>query len=437
MPDCQQEKEFDTTMKLNGTVSFNFAFSLLLAGSLAQASTITGTVTNKTTGKPAAGDVVVLVNPMAGMSEGAQATTDARGHYSLQKTSEGPALLRAKHQGAEYFIAAPQGAGPADIAVYDVAAKVDGVGIDEDVIGIVETTGGQLRIVERYAVHNSSAPARTQWTARSFELVLPEGAVVEGASGQRPGGLPTTVKLDPDGAKGHYSFNFPIEPDAGEKGTLFQIEYTLPYSGKLTFHPQLSIPAKTVWVMMPKSMSFAAGSGSVFQSSPQDPGFATYVSKNALPGKALEFTVSGNGSLPRDDQGGQSQQAGSGMGAQGGDASDTSNPGTQPGGGIGAPINTPDPLSKYKWWILGGLVLLMVAAAGFMLRKPVPGAAVNAVVAQAVSTPVNQNSALLNALKEELFALESEKIAGSLSSAEYTETKAALETVLRRALKRQ
>jgi hypothetical protein len=35
-----------------------------------------------------------------------------------------------------------------------------------------------------------------------------------------------------------------------------------------------------------------------------------------------------------------------------------------------------------------------------------------------------------------LFALESEKIAGTLPLAEYTELKAALETVLRRALKR-
>ena len=413
------------------------ALSLLLAGSLAQASTITGTVTDKTTGKPAPGDVVVLVNPMAGMSEGARATTDARGHYSLEKTGAGPALLRAKHQGAEYFIAAPQDASaPADISVYDVAAKVDGVGIDEDVLGLVETTGGQLRVVERYAVHNASAPPRTQWTTRSFEIVLPENAVVDGVSGQRPGGLPTTVKLDPDGPKGHYSFNFPIEPDAGDKGTLFQIEYTLPYSGKLTLHPQVTLPARTVWVMMPKSMTFTPGAGSDFQSSPQDPGFATYVAKNAMPGKAMEFTVSGSGSLPRDDQSAQSQQAASGMGGQGNDAQDTSNPGTQPGGGIGTPINTPDPLSKYKWWILGGLALLMVAAAGFMLRKPAPGATMNAGTAQTFDAPVSQNSALLNALKEELFALESEKIAGTLSADEYEKVKAALETVLKRALKR-
>ena len=261
-------------MKLTRFVFCTVAVSLLLAGTLAQAATITGTVTDKTTGKPAVGDTVVLVDVQAGMNEAAKATTDAHGHYSLNEPGSGPYLVRVTHQGAGYFIAAPQGGGPGDITVYDVAAKVDGVGIDEDVIGVVESTGGQLRVVERYAVHNASMPPRTQWSPRTFEIVLPDGAVVDSVSGQRPGGLLTTVKLDPDGPRGHYSFNFPIQPDDADKGTLFQIEYELPYSGKLTFHPQVSIPARTVWVMMPKSMTFAAGAGSNFQSAPQDPDFA-------------------------------------------------------------------------------------------------------------------------------------------------------------------
>ena len=52
------------------------------------------------------------------------------------------------------------------------------------------------------------------------------------------------------------------------------------------------------------------------------------------------------------------------------------------------------------------------------------------------ASPAAKNAALLNALKEELFALESEKIAGTLPQAEYAEQKAALETVLKRALKK-
>ena len=422
-------------MKSTQFVRRILVLSLLLAGALAQAAPITGTVTNKTTGKPASGDTVVLVNPMTGMSEIARTTSDARGHYSLNAAINGPALVQATHQGAGYFIAAPQGGSPGDITVYDVAAKVDGVAIDEDVVGVVEASNGQLRVVERYSVHNTSMPLRTQWSPRSFELVLPAGAVVEGVSAQRPGAssLPTTVKLDPDGPKGHYAINFPIQPDDNEKGTLFQIEYEVPYGeGKFTFHPQVSIPARTVWVVLPKSMTFAAGAGSVFQSAPQDPGFQTYVSRNALPGKALEFTVSGSGSMPREDQGAQGSQA-------------TGAPGSQPGGGIGNPIGTPDPLTKYKWWILAGFALLLVAAAAFLLRKQtaLTGATLSAQSAASGATtslhsaaPASRNTALLGILKDELFTLESEKASGTISPGEYAEVKAGREAVLKRALKR-
>jgi hypothetical protein len=110
--------------------------------------------------------------------------------------------------------------------------------------------------------------------------------------------------------------------------------------------------------------------------------------------------------------------------------------GARPGGGIGNPINTPDPLSKYKGWILGGLALLMVVTAAFLLRKPASGAAFDARAVQAVAPPADKNAALLNVLKEELFALESEKIAGTLAPEEYAKVKLALETVLKHALKR-
>jgi hypothetical protein len=400
------------------------AASLLLAGSLAQAAQVTGTVTDKTTGKPAVGDNVVLVDPQAGMKEITQTKTDARGHYALNKTGSGPALVRATHQGATYFIAAPEGGASGDITVYDVAAKVAGVSTEADVLE-VEASNGQLHVTERYYVHNTSTPPTTQWSARSFEIVLPAEALVEAVAAQRPSGLPTSLKLDPDGPKGHYAFNFPIQPDDSDKSTLFEINYQLPYSGKFTFKPQMMLPTQNVGVLVPKSMSFTAGAGSNFQSVPEDPGIQTFVLRNALPGKALEFTIEGTGSIARDQQG---QQPASGMGGQ-----ETGAPGSQPGGGIGNPINTPDPLSKYKGWILGGLALLMVVTAAFLLRKPVAVAAFDAGVAQ---PPADKSAALLNVLKEELFALESEKIAGTLAPDEYAKLKAALDTVLKRALKR-
>ena len=407
------------------------AISFLFAGALAQATTVTGTVTNKTTGKPAVGDSVVLVDVQAGMGEVAHTTTDAKGHYSLSVNGNSPHLIRVTHQGAGYFIAAPQGGGTGDIPVYDVAAKVNGVFIEADVLEI-ETANDQLRVTERYFVHNTSAPPRTQWSPHSFEIVLPPEAVVAGVAAQRPTGLPTSVKLEPNGPKGHYAFNFPIQPDEGDKDTLFQIEYEVPYSsGKFTFHPQVSLPTQSVGVLLPKTMTFTAASGSVFQSIQEDPGIQTLVAKNAVPGQTLEFTVSGSGSIPREAQGNSGGQA--------------AGPGNQPGGGIGAPINTPDPLTKYKWWILGAFALLLAAGAAFLLRKPagaplapVAGPAVDVTVppTPAFTTPAAKNTALLNVLKEELFALESEKLFGTLKPEEYAQVKTALEVVLKRALNR-
>jgi len=389
------------------------------------------------------GDAVTLLEPMSGMSEVGHATTNAQGRYSLNLPGSNPYLVRVTHQGAEYFIAAPQGGGTGDISVYDVAAKVEGITIAEHVTGI-ETDNGQLRVVERYDIHNASSPARTQWSKQSFEVILPEDAVVGDASAQRPGAssLPTSVKLNPVGAKGHYAFDFPIQPDQEAKGTLFQVQYNLPYSsGKYSFHSLVTLPADTVWVVLPKAMTFAGGNGAGFESSLQDPTVQTFLARNVAPGKAIEFSVSGTGSFARDDQNGQGGQP-SDNGPEAGA------PGNQPGGGIGQPINTPDPLSKYKWWILGALAVLLAAAAAFLLRKPEGAGTAAGTIAEpgippaysvprlAGTSPAAKNAALLNALKEELFALESEKIAGTLAANEYAEQKAALETVLRRALKK-
>jgi len=79
-------------MKSTQFVFRTVALSLLLTGAMAQAQ-ITGTVTNKTTGKPSAGDTVVLVDVQSGMAEAARGTTDARGHYSLDSAVAGPARL--------------------------------------------------------------------------------------------------------------------------------------------------------------------------------------------------------------------------------------------------------------------------------------------------------------------------------------------------------
>lgn len=429
--------------------SFAIFAVLLSLSTLAYAAKVSGTVTDKTTGKPSPGDKVELVDVQAGMSAVDTTTTDGSGRYSLNKPGNGPYLVRVTHQGSPYFIAAPE-SGPGDVRVYDAAPSVNGISI-EALVYEIEAQNGQLQVLERYLVHNASSPPRTQYNpAHGFEFVLPPEAVVEGSQAKRPTGMFTNTPIKPAGEKNHFTFDFPIQPDEGDKDTEFQISYHIPYSsGTYTFKTQPLLKTDNVAFLLPKSISFK---GPGFQSVPQDPNLQTLLAKNVQPGQELTMTISGTGSLPREDQGQPS-----GGGAQ------QAMP-TGPGGGIGNPIGTPDPLSKYKWWILLAMFLGLSAVAGFLLRRPAGAAAAAgagslAVPAPDVTKPARRaavaaptasvapaaapashgshNATLLAVLKEEMFAVESEKLSGTISPNEYKEQKAALETVLRRALKKQ
>ena len=146
--------------------------------------------------------------------------------------------------------------------------------------------------------------------------------------------------------------------------------------------------------------------------------------------------------------GGQQPQADAG-GAMGGDAA-----AGRPGGGLGTPEGTPDPIHKYRWAILAGCLALLAAGGGWVATRnqPVPlqktaaavapktaaskVAAPQVAVPQVAAQPVPRSSMLLEGLKEEMFQLEVERQQGRISDADYQSTKSALDQTLQRALAR-
>jgi 5-hydroxyisourate hydrolase-like protein (transthyretin family) len=409
------------------------------ASSFALADSITGVVTNKTTNKPAAGDDVVLIRLQQGMQEASRTKTDAKGRFTLDVPDSGMHLVRVTHDKANYFRPAPPGTQSVEIDVYNAATKVKGVSSEADVVRLqTDASGKSLNVVENFFVKNESTPPLTQFSDRPFEFYLPAGAVVEGSAALAPGGMPVQASPMPLGEPNHFTFLFPIRP--GE--TRFQISYRLPYDGSFKFAPRMMMPTDTVAIMMPKSMTFKAGPSTGYSPVTEETTAQTYVARSVQPSQPLDFTVSGTGQMPR-DEGAPAGGAAAGGGAAQGDASAQASGAaaadTRPGGGLGVPLDptgNDDPWAKYKWWILGGLGLVMAVGAGIMLKNGPAPVAVAVPVGAGTGAAATGPDSLLATIRDELFALETDKLQGKLSESEYVEHKAALEVVLRRALGR-
>jgi hypothetical protein len=433
------------------------ALLLLLASPLSSlAASLSGTVTNKTVSKPSVGDTVVLLNLTGGMTESGRTKTDAKGEFTFNVPDAGPHLIRVEHQKGSYFKQAPPGTQSVEIDVYDVAPKVEGITTEANVIRM-ETDNSGLKVTENYFVKNDSSPPRTQFSDHAYEIYLPTGAKIDGSAAMAPAGMPVASSPVPLGDEGHYAFAFPIRP--GE--TRFQVSYTVPYTGSYKFKPKLAIGSENLAVMLPKAMRFAPGGSTVFAPVNEDPTAQTFVARNIAPNQPIEFTVSGTGSMPREAQGAPTGGEAQGSGAAGGGSPD--GPGetvaapsaaggdTRPGGGLGVPVGGEDPINKYRWWILGGLSVILAIAAGFLLRKPsspplpapVPAGHFAGVPPpppppfHAASDAAAAPASMLAVLKDELFALETERLEGKISESEYVQLKSAFETVLRRTLARQ
>ena len=377
----------------------------------------------------------MLLRLAQGMQELARAKTDAKGHFSIEVPADGLHLLRVTHDKANYFQPIQPGTQSVEIGVYSASATVRGVTLEADVMRLqTDASGGGLRVVEHFFVKNESQPETTLMSDHPFELYLPPGAVVEGSAAKAPGGMAVQSPLVPETDPNKFTMIFAIRPGSTE----FQVTYKLPYQNSLTFHPRPVMTTGTIVVMMPKSMTFKGGQSTPYASVAEDVGAQTYVAQNVQPSQPLDFTVSGTGELPRDTAvpGATGDAAGpSTTSAQGADpqspeeASKQMRADQKPGKGIGNPLDsdgTLEPMAKYKWWILGGLVLLFAAGAGVMLRGP-RGSAGGAV----------SEGGVLQVLKDEMFAMETDRLEGRLSEGQYTELKAALDVVLKRALARR
>ena len=435
---------------------------VLLLAAAASAQTLTGVVKNATTGKPGAGDEVILITLGNGMEEAGRTKADSKGNFSFKLEQQGPHLVRVIHQEVTYHRMAPPGTTSVEVEVYDVGKSIEGIEVVADIMRF-QAQQGQLQVERTFAVQNNSKPPRTQMNEHNLEFYVPDGATVNEGQAMTSGGQPVKSAPVPEGekSKNKYSFLFPLRP--GE--TRFNVVYTVPYTGSMNIDPKSVYPLQHFVAIAPKSMNFepAQGAGYNLTNFPGQPDANVEVASNAGLGQPLAFKLSGEGTLaaPADENG---QGGGGGMQAQAG--------ANRPGGGLGPPIDAPPPLRQYQWWILGGIAAVLLVGGFFIASRqqsanraarakgkplttmeededsyePAPviaaresrlGRPAAQPVTQVAAEPSRPRTMLLEGLKEELFELEVEHKQGQISQQEYEKTKAALDQTLQRALKRE
>jgi hypothetical protein len=303
---------------------------------------------------------------------------------------------------------------------------------------------------------------------RNLEFYIPDRAhiIEDSASATTENGNPLKSAPVPEGEKNRYSFIFPLRPGL----TRFEVAYQLAYTGSANLDAKSLYPLEHFVVMIPKSMQFTAASASTgfkLIDYPNEPDASVQVASNTTRGQNLAFKVSGEGVLevPQENgaQGGGPQGSNeSGQSSAGGAPGSSSSPqaNSRPGGGLGPPIDAPDPLQQYRWWILGAIAAALIIGGIYVavrqqsatraLARQKPGSSSPSAMQEEddyepAETPTSRpatsgrrpTSMLLEGLKEELFQLEVERRQGQISQSEYEKTKSALDQTLERALKRE
>jgi hypothetical protein len=433
------------------------ALLLMLLVPVARGGTLSGTVINRTTGKPEANVALDLLSPTQGMQELATATSDAQGHFSVTKDSIGmaPILIRATLHDVSFNTFAPPGRPNVEVEVYDILKDAKGITVPQHVI-IFETRNGNLIGAEEYTVQNSSQPPAAYFrTEGNFDFTIPEHATLAEVSTVTTTGVPVN-QASIDKGKGHYTIAYAFRP--GE--TNVRLSYQMPYpNNTATLKLPATHPGAKLLVVVPPGITVT---GDGLNSAGQEQGMFVYT-HDALPAKGvLTVNVSGlSATQPTGDDQGQGQGQGQ-ENAQEGNSRQAQGPQV---------IAAPSRLDDFKWFLFAGLAAIFAMGALLLSRKQVIVTAVEEQVAAPTGTPKaakvgaasaagkpkkaslataagsgnsrgaevgnvatavdNHVTQTMESLKDQIFRLELRRQAGTISEDDYAKEKARFDQLLR------
>jgi len=415
---------------------FALITATLLPIAMTQAGTVHGTVKNGTTGKPAPGIQVILIQLQGGMQPVANSQSDAQGQFSFDHPDIGarPMLVRAVYHGINFHQPVPPGTSSIEVEVFDSSKDPKTISIPSHVV-IFQPNGNMLDVGEEYGIENKSQPPQAYFRADgNFEFALPEKAKLEQVAASGPAGMPV-VQAPIDKTKDRYAIAYAFRP--GQNTVRYR--YEVPYPGNsATIKIPTVYAGSRLLVVAPPTMQI---NGEGLQPAGQEQGMSLYA-RESLP-ENVPFSIGVSGTAPPD------QGADAGQQSQG-----------QSGGEAGAGIQqVPGRLDGLKWVLIGGFAGVFALGAILLARKPVVAVAAGVPMdaddlptpakpkkqkarseartpaSAKVSTTLGDVDAAvgtsLDSLKERIFRLELRHQAGTISEEEYAQERARAEKVLR------
>jgi hypothetical protein len=438
-----------------GICAVRLAFLLLALATLPTlAGTVSGTVTNGTTGKPAAGVDMILIQLQGTMQPVANTKTDASGQYHFENPGlgAGPMLIRAVYRGVNYHEPATPDKTTIDMTVYEPTDEPTAFSVSVHAI-IVQPNGPDLYVTEEYNISNKTQPPMAYYRADgSFIFSLPQGAQLGSISAGGSSGMPV-VQAPIDKGNNQEAIAYPFRP--GDSAV--SLTYKMPYPGnQATLHVTSRYAVEHLGLFAPPSVQISGGD---FTPKGQTEGFSAYTRDTVAANTPIAISVSGTAPPPAQDAsagpiGGPS--AGQGAG------DDTQNPSVNSrietaGEAPTASVTTmPARLDDLKWILVGGFVALFLLGLIFLARQPqIAIAAADLASAQppsfalpatgAASAPQTQDSNVstvaasldrevrgsLDELKDMLFRLELRREAGTINESDYAAARERIQQALR------
>lgn len=410
-----------------------------LLASVSLAGTISGTVTNGTTNKPAAGVEVILIQLQGTMKPVANTKTDAQGHYQLSNDllGSGPMLLRAVYRGVNYHQPVTPGMTTADVQVFEPTDNPSAISVSTHYI-VLQPNGTDLTVGELFKVSNKTNPPVAYYrSGGSFLFELPKGAQIGDVSAGAASGMPV-IETPLDKGNGMQAIDYAFRPGDSE----VQISYHMPYpNNQATVHTISPYAAEQVGYAAPPTVHVDAAG---FAAGGTAQGYNLYLRQSVAANAELTASVSGTAPPPT-----SADNSASGDTSQGasGTASDAPT----------ASITTlPARLDSLKWVLVAGFAAIFALGAVFIIRRPQPvlagaeGASLPVPVAPAAVAPKQDTastavqgtirsvsdlhtavSGSLDQLKDALFRLELRHQAGTISADDYARERQRIDEKLR------